>query len=770
MGFRPAVAVALAVLVVLAIPSASSRPDAGGIPRPLAGLSALVTDQSPLPAGRDTVPLPPATPVRLALSLRFSNASRLSGLLANLSDPSSPEYRAFLSPTEFRHEFAPSPAELRAAELAIRAAGGSSPSVAPGRLGVFSVMPAKFVSSLLGVSLVQYPGPGGRTVYTAVGAPTLPPSLAGIVTGVGGLSDAGNGAVELASSLAHAEPVDQFVLQKSTGDQWAVGSDYAKALGVTPLWPGPQGIANATYPSSVSIATLLASAYNSTLGVDLPPFDPAVVDAYFNATLGPSWPHPSVTGVPVPIAGVPTPPEPGSFGTAVDSTEDEAENSLDLEMAGSLAPGAALYTFYFAGSQMDLPLLPAADLADDFAADLASALNYSYAPSHPLAVVSGSFGLPELNDSLWDSGLEWAKTLGVTIACASGDAGDAPPALTGRSGQWPEWPATATFGSTGAISVGGASVTLGGSATSNATARSIRPAYDPNVTSIASAAAWYQNLSSGLWAGSEGGASLYYAEPRWQFDSAAQPAIVNATVLEGAGALGRAGPDLALPANNTIAYIFANSTGTIYLSVLGGTSVAAPLLAGLLASVVAVESVRAGHFAPLGFIDPELYRIASYYASSGVRATPAETSDPFLDVVRGANYVFSAAPGWDAVTGWGIPNATELLAADENATVRGYVYTGPTPGLPHHAAPFLTAQTEYLLIASGALIAIALVIIAARPSAPSAVARPPRPSEPDDLFGELPQGARPGGPTFSCPYCGGERPAEPVRCPHCGTL
>jgi len=28
----------------------------------------------------------------------------------------------------------------------------------------------------------------------------------------------------------------------------------------------------------------------------------------------------------------------------------------------------------------------------------------------------------------------------------------------------------------------------------------------------------------------------------------------------------------------------------------------------------------------------------------------------------------------------------------------------------------------------------------------------------------------PSPPTFLCPYCGSERPAEPVRCPACGRL
>jgi len=770
MGVRAALVVAVAVLVwagsasepVRAAPAAPTSTDGNA--------TALLTDQAPVPSGRHALPLPGSTPIWITLSLRFSHAGRLTDLLGQLDDPASPEFRAFLPPAEFREQFAPTAGAVLTAESALLAAGARSVSVTPDRLGVAAVVPASGVASLFGVRLVSFPGPGGREVYTALGTPRLPASVAGIVAGVGGLSNAGNAAVELATREGAPRPVGQFVVQNSTGAQWDVGSDFAPAYGASELWPGPEGVPNATYPGGIAVATLLASGYNSTSLLDLPPFDPSVVDAYFNATLGPGWPTPSITGVPVNAGGAGLPPLPGSFHGRNDSTEDEYENSLDLEMAGSLAPGASLYTFYFAGSQMLTPL-PAGDIADDFADDLAGALAYNYSPAH-LAVVSASFGLPDLNDSLWDSELEEASATGVTVVCATGDQGNAPDSLTGRvGGQWPTWPASAAFEDFGAVSVGGVSLTLAGTPTSNATYSSVDAAYDPNVTGISAASAWYGLTDAGLYAGSEGGASLVYPEPGWQTDSAAQWPIVNATILEGAGSLGRAEPDVALPANNTIAYVFANATGAVYLELLGGTSIGAPVLAGLLSDVVAVESARAGRFAPLGYLDPELYRIASYFASPAIRNSTAEAADPFLDVVHGSNYVFSAAAGWDAVTGWGGLNASAFLAADLNGTIRGYQYTGPTPGLPSRGASSpLSAQTEYLLIGIGALVAIALAVVAARPARRPSL--PPGASAGGAMPGGLPLGGRapPPGPTFVCPYCGGVRPAEPVRCPHCGML
>jgi len=772
MGTRAGVAVAVAVL--LAVVPLLALPPAGPLPRSaLPSVRTLLTDAVPVPARSGPEALPGSMPVRLTLTLAPSNQSRLGPLLDSLEDPASAQYRHFLSTAEFRAEFGPVPGALSRVESSLRQDGGRSVTPTPGDLGVQAVLPASSVNALLGVRLVEYRLPGNALAYSALGTPTLPRPLQGLVTGVGGLSDAVDPLVRasLADRARTTVPdvPSQFLLDNSTSTQWALGSDFAQAYHVTDLWPGGQSVSGATYPYGVAIATLLASGYNSTLSEQLPPWDPRVVDQYFNDTLGPGWPHPNVTGVPVTPAGAPTPPDPGSYGAEVDSSGDEVENSLDLEMAGSLAPGASLYNFYFAGSLLAGATPVLGSVADDLADDLAAALSYDYGSSR-LAVVSASFGLPELNDSLWDTELQEAATTGVTVVCASGDQGDAPSDLTGTpEGPGLLWPASAGTNSTGAISVGGVTVVLSGRPTSYVTTGPLAPAFDPNVTGLASMTAWYETGELSHVGGSEGGISAVYPEPYWQFHSAAQPAIVAAAEVERVSALGRAAPDVALPANNTIAYVFANATGTIYLELLGGTSVAAPLLAGMLGSVVAVENATEGRFG-LGFVTPELYRIASFYASASVVNSSAEASDPFLDVYNGSNYLFTATRGWDAVTGWGGLNATAFLAADENVTVSGYEYSGPTPRLPSASSspPSLTG-TEILLLISGVLVVVAAAtVIVARPR-PGPPVPPPGALMSPRSFGSPPVGPSPYS-TFLCPYCGAVRPSEPVRCPRCGTL
>ncbi len=531
-----------------------------------------------------------------------------------------------------------------------------------------------------------------------------------------------------------------------------MGSDYAQAYRATDLWPGSATVSDPMYPTQIAIATLLAGGYEKDNLTLLPPWDPAVVEPYFHDTLAPAWPVSNVTGVPVTLPGGTAPPLPGSFHGVNDSTGDETENSLDLEMAGSLAPGAPLYNFYFPGNALDSGY-PLGDLADDLADDLGAALNYTYAPAH-LAVVSVSAGLPDLNDSLWNAYLAEAAMTGVTVVAASGDEGDYPNFLSGGSdGQWPVWPSTVTFGTSGAVSAGGTTVTLGGEPTSVFNGTQLNASYDSSVTGVSGQSVWFDRS---LGAGSEGGASTVYPEPSWQFHSAAQPAIVNATVEQGASRLGRAVPDLALPANNTVVYDYANATGTVFAQVLEGTSVAAPVLAGMLADVVAVRSAQAGAFSPLGFVDPELYRIASYYAKF-----PGPT-DPFMDVTNGSNFLFAAHPGWDAATGWGGLNVSLFLAADANASIRDYVYTGPTPGLPLHTPSPLRTLIELAVVGGIAATVVALIAVVVRFS--KRTAPPPPPPEWAPPATLTAAAATPGGPaapippgTTPCPFCGAPR-------------
>ncbi len=470
----------------------------------------LVTDELALSPHATLRPLDPSTDLSITLTLPYAHSGALSELLATLDDPASPEYRHFLTPSQFVSDFGPSPTSVQAVLAALEPVGATHLSVSPSRAVITAVLPAGAVEQLFGVRLVAFGADRGVPLYTAVGTPSLPAALAGQVIGIGGLSDGANPYLSLDVRPSSLRPVrdlssSQFVLS-NTSTEWFVGSDFTQAYGAADLFPNGTVGANATFPTRVAIATLLASGYNESTNQNLPGWDPKVVAQYFNDSFPRSWPQSTPAGETVIVDGI-SPPSPGSFGTLNDSSLDEFENSLDLEMAGSLAPGAALYNFYFAGSLL-AGNAPFGDLADDFAADLGAALAFNYSPAH-LGVVSGSFGLPDLNDSNWNAYLTEAAATGVTVVMASGDQGNAPNSQTGRDdGQWPVWPAAATFNTSGSISVGGVSVTLNGVPTTTWNGTSLNVTFDSNFTGFSGMSAWWDTTGCPTaCAGTEGGLS-----------------------------------------------------------------------------------------------------------------------------------------------------------------------------------------------------------------------------------------------------------------------
>jgi subtilase family serine protease len=81
----------------------------------------------------------------------------------------------------------------------------------------------------------------------------------------------------------------------------------------------------------------------------------------------------------------------------------------------------------------------------------------------------------------------------------------------------------------------------------------------------------------------------------------------------------------------------------------GGTSYAAPQWAGIIA--MANQQSIAGGGSTLGFLNPFIYRIG---IGSGF-------DNDFHDIVSGSNGKYTAVTGYDLVTGWGSPNAPNLI-------------------------------------------------------------------------------------------------------------
>jgi kumamolisin len=153
-------------------------------------------------------------------------------------------------------------------------------------------------------------------------------------------------------------------------------------------------------------------------------------------------------------------------------------------------------------------------------------------------------------------------------------------------------------------------------------------ASSPNVTGVGGTALILNGAgvvtSETGWPGSGGGNSTRFSRPSWQ---------VGAGVPSGTT---RLVPDVALDADpNTGFYVILNG-GVVQV---GGTSASAPTWAGFIA-LINQGRVAAGQN-NLGFLNPTLY--------------PLLGTSSFRDITSGSNGAYSAAVGYDRVTGIGVP-------------------------------------------------------------------------------------------------------------------
>ncbi len=150
--------------------------------------------------------------------------------------------------------------------------------------------------------------------------------------------------------------------------------------------------------------------------------------------------------------------------------------------------------------------------------------------------------------------------------------------------------------------------------------------------------------SETAWSGSGGGISQYVTIPFWQANVAAL-----------AGKTKRSAPDVAYdaaPESGMKVY----KDGSLYN--VGGTSLSAPLFTATWARLL-------NSCGNLGFAAPSLYA----YANSN--------PNMYYDVTSGSNGAYSAGAGWDAVTGWGSINISNM----RTVLCPGAAYTSLTQAL-----------------------------------------------------------------------------------------
>jgi kumamolisin len=395
----------------------------------------------------------------------------------------------------------------------------------------------------------------------------IPPQIADIVVGVFGIEDT---------------PIARPHFRLSSAPLRAA-EEHAAAAAFTPLdvarlYDFPQGLDG----SGQCIAII-------ELGGGYRTFD---LNAYFRSL---NLPTPKVTAVSV---------DGGKNSPSLPWTAD-AEVMLDIEIAGAVAPGASIAVYFAPNSEQG------------FIDAISTAVHDSV---NKPAVISISWGATE---SEWtaqglaamDQAFQDAAALGVTVCCASGDAGSSdqnPQNGTPDGLAHADFPAASPY----VLACGGTRLIASNGA-------------------IESETVWNENAQSGA---TGGGVSDAFDLPAYQ-RGAGVPHSVNP-----GGRIGRGVPDVAGNASQATGYRVRVDFLTF---VVGGTSAVSPLWAGL----VARFNQRLG--TPVGWLNPTLYG-------------PAAGTGAFRDITEGNNGAYAANGGWDACTGWGSPVGSKLLKVLED--------------------------------------------------------------------------------------------------------
>jgi len=372
-----------------------------------------------------------------------------------------------------------------------------------------------------------------------------------------------------------------------------------------------------------------------------------------------------------------------TFPTASCNPED-GEAQLDTEQAASLAPGANVL-FYLAFNHNDClgggcPPgaigLQGLYLTDDeiqqaIADNTADVITMSYGLGDPDAL-----GYYFNSSGVGVGPLEFAALAaeGIAAFASSGDNGAYNCAtLNAQNQAVPTAQMCANYPATdpSVVAIGGVNYPMDNAG--NLVAGQQITAWASNTT--ASGDGFFDNS-----AGSGGGPSGTFAAPPWQ---AAIPAITAMT-----GGL-RGTPDISMLADpNTGPFLLMNGgfAGFEVQGASGGTSAASPEFAAAWALVL--QACKQNAACAAGGTGPHPYRLGNpagllykIYAANGSYAAPSA----FYDITAGSNSVnnqgtiqagFSAGPGYDLVTGVGVPFVGYLI--NQALTAAG----GTSPGAP----------------------------------------------------------------------------------------
>jgi len=583
----------------------------------------------------------PSDSIGFRVYLGWNNPAAVESLARAVSDPRSASYGHYLTPQQFRQQFAPSQAQVNAVQSWLKSQGFAVDYTPLNNHYVAAEGTVAQAATAFGTTFGTY-----RVTGTTLRSPSsdisLPSSIAGFVSGVVGLDEsaalvhpdiAGEPGAPPSAAFVNAPPCSHYWNETTTN---ALTVTMSNPAGYTlPLPMAPCGYTPDQIRGVYGVGSSGLQGNGQTV---------AIIDAYASPTIQQDldqWSQNrglASTRITQVVA-------PGTLKRPENKRQDPqgwyGEETLDVQAVHGMAPAASII---YVGAPNNYQ-------------DLDAALNH-VVDRHLASIVTNSYGFPTeflpfgfikpYEDTILQGVVE-----GIGIYFSSGDNSDES-LVVGY--QTADWPASSPY----VTAVGGTS--LGVSQNNGRAIETGWGTYNANLNTTTGA--W---TNTGWLYGAGGGVSRLFREPTYQ------QGIVPGSVFTAQGRTGRAVPDIAAFGDPNTGYLigqtqtFPDGTAKYSEYRIGGTSLSSPIMAGIMA--LADQARGSAH----GFANPAFYaNVAAFYDVLHAKGAVVRVNyNNSVDASAGLSYKLrtfdqglslKTTAGWDDITGLGTPTSAFIGA------------------------------------------------------------------------------------------------------------
>jgi subtilase family serine protease len=621
------------------------------LPHTIPARALAASDQGPASANR----------MLDSLTLRFNmtdaQQAALNQLLVDQQNPSSPRYRQWLTPEQFGEQFGLSSQDLTKVSAWLTSQGLTVTGTSRSNTFITFSGSVAQVQNAFGTSIHSLLSDGEQHIAN-VSDPVLPSAIAGVVSTITGLNDfrlKSRARVRQVPATAQPDALHPQFTSSISGSHFMAPGDFYTIYDIpNPLTSGNLNGSGKSIAvvGQVDISLADVAAFRAAAGL---PANPPTVKLF--------GPDPGVA----------------TSSTSTPSTGDLDEAQLDVEWSGAAAPSASII---YVNSK------------DVLNTSLVQAIDAKVAP-----IVSISYGLCEAgagaaNIASFNQLFQQANSQGITVVAPAGDSGATDcdySTSVATGGLAVDFPAS----SPNVTGVGGTMFNEGTTTGATTYWSATNSTTGGSALSYIPEAVWNESGTSGLGAGG-GGSSIFFTKPTWQTG--------NGVPADNA----RDVPDVSLDAaSGHDGYLFCSQgsctngfrNASNNLNVVGGTSVATPSFAGILALVQQQIGSAIGNANPTiyGLANSTSYNNIFHDITTGNNDSPCIAGTP--NCPTGGSIGYNAAQGYDLATGWGSIDAANLATKWTTVATSGIA----TPITTSSSYTTLTTSTSLCALSSGTI-------------------------------------------------------------------